>query len=668
MLDGLAPIGSNASTSIALAINASGHAVGVVSGGIGLSAARWDDTALKILDPYNGAPNNIAFAINDFDYAVGMSGGEETPVIWDPAGHVTRLPCASFGTAFAINNSRQVAGNCGSVAVRWDPSPDNPNDLTLMTMTVLPQVLGQDWSRAYGINDAGQIVGETGPGYGQYVVRWDGPQSTVLDTLPGTIASRASAINNSGYEAGFNAIESPGGGSSLLAVLWSPNVCGDGVRKGNEWCDDGNTVSNDGCEPVTCTITLETTGDTTVAAGGVVSTLGTNTGATPTDPVETRITSPAAGTVAITETTPSMAPDGFEFAPAGSGPIGQQVNISAPPATPESPLKIEFFIDLSQIPGGDINSIELSRDGILVPSCDEAAPVSPLLDTDGGGNLDAHDPCVRRELIPSSDPTNAPDDSKLTVFTTHASAWLMLVATTCGNGVVDAGEQCDDGPRNGTPASCCSATCTSSVGTPCDDGNLCTQTDQCNASGVCAGSNPITCAAGDACHAPETCNPASGVCMSVANIAPTDSDSDGTDDCQDACPNDSTKILPGFCGCGIPDTWSGILQPINADGSSIFKLGSTVPVKFALTGSCAVAVQGSLVAKLFVAKLTNNVAGTELEATSTSAADSGNTFRYDPTSAQYVFNLGTKSLSSGTWQLRIDLGDGAARTVRISLK
>jgi hypothetical protein len=69
-----------------------------------------------------------------------------------------------------------------------------------------------------------------------------------------------------------------------------------------------------------------------------------------------------------------------------------------------------------------------------------------------------------------------------------------------------------------------------------------------------------------------------------------------------------------------------------------------------------------------VAKISSGVVGTELEAASTSAADSGNTFRYDATSAQYIFNLGTKSLSQGTWQVRIDLGDGSTNLVLISLK
>jgi hypothetical protein len=109
--------------------------------------------------------------------------------------------------------------------------------------------------------------------------------------------------------------------------------------------------------------------------------------------------------------------------------------------------------------------------------------------------------------------------------------------------------------------------------------------------------------------------------------------------------------------------WSGILQPINADGSSVFKLGSTVPVKFQLTGASAGIT--SAAATLSLAKVSSNVVGTDIEAVSTSAATTGNAFRYD---GQYIFNLDTKGLSKGTWQLSINLGDGVSRTATISLK
>jgi hypothetical protein len=111
-------------------------------------------------------------------------------------------------------------------------------------------------------------------------------------------------------------------------------------------------------------------------------------------------------------------------------------------------------------------------------------------------------------------------------------------------------------------------------------------------------------------------------------------------------------------------SWSGVLQPINPDGTSIFKLGSTVPVKFALTGASQCLDGGNF--KLYLTKLSSAASGTEVEAVSTSAADSGNTFRYS--GGQYQFNLSTKGLTAGLWQLRIDLGDGSTNLVQFSLK
>jgi hypothetical protein len=112
--------------------------------------------------------------------------------------------------------------------------------------------------------------------------------------------------------------------------------------------------------------------------------------------------------------------------------------------------------------------------------------------------------------------------------------------------------------------------------------------------------------------------------------------------------------------------WYGFRPPINEDGSSVFKLGSTVPVKFKLAGGSA--GTSTAVAVLHLAKVTGAVLGSELEATSTSKADTGNLFRYDPTDDQYIYNLATKDLTAGTWRLRADLGDGIVHTVFISLR
>ncbi len=115
----------------------------------------------------------------------------------------------------------------------------------------------------------------------------------------------------------------------------------------------------------------------------------------------------------------------------------------------------------------------------------------------------------------------------------------------------------------------------------------------------------------------------------------------------------------------VTAAWSNVLQPVNADGSSIFKLGSTVPVKFQLTGASA--------------GITN------LVRPPVPAAGRRRGHRNRPRghldlernhrqpvplrdSGQYIFNLNTKTLSAGTYQLRIDLGDGVLRTVNISLR
>jgi hypothetical protein len=107
--------------------------------------------------------------------------------------------------------------------------------------------------------------------------------------------------------------------------------------------------------------------------------------------------------------------------------------------------------------------------------------------------------------------------------------------------------------------------------------------------------------------------------------------------------------------------WSGVLAPVTNGGT--YKQGSTIPVKFALTGASSAVT--NLQATLWVRKVSSAAAG-EAVAVSTSAATTGNLFRY--TDGQYLFNLNTKPLQVGTYELRIDLGDGVPHTVTITLR
>lgn len=85
-----------------------------------------------------------------------------------------------------------------------------------------------------------------------------------------------------------------------------------------------------------------------------------------------------------------------------------------------------------------------------------------------------------------------------------AGGTLVCDASTCGDGTLDAGEQCDDGNR--ADGDCCASDCTfEASGAACtDDASACT-TDHCDGAGACVHA-AITC---DACLA---CDPALG-CM-----------------------------------------------------------------------------------------------------------------------------------------------------------
>ncbi|MCH8920266.1 MAG: DNRLRE domain-containing protein [Chloroflexi bacterium] len=139
-----------------------------------------------------------------------------------------------------------------------------------------------------------------------------------------------------------------------------------------------------------------------VAAGGTVTTDTEADGATAADQLETWVTSPNAGTVTIIEraATPSPPPE-FTF-------LGQEVIITAPNATAADPLVIKFRIDATLVPPGeDENTIDIFKDGVLVPNCD----------TFPGSTTAAPDPCVTDRVLLGD------GDVEITVLTSTASGW-----------------------------------------------------------------------------------------------------------------------------------------------------------------------------------------------------------------------------------------------------
>jgi hypothetical protein len=105
-----------------------------------------------------------------------------------------------------------------------------------------------------------------------------------------------------------------------------------------------------------------------------------------------------------------------------------------------------------------------------------------------------------------------------------------------------------------------------------------------------------------------------------------------------------------------------ILPPINADGTSVFKLGSTVPVKFKVCDANGNPISDpSAVFATGYGSITllNTVRGTVDNVNETTYTDIPDVaFRY--TGSQWIFNMATSNLTKGTtYTFHINLKNGS---------
>ena len=114
--------------------------------------------------------------------------------------------------------------------------------------------------------------------------------------------------------------------------------------------------------------------------------------------------------------------------------------------------------------------------------------------------------------------------------------------------------------------------------------------------------------------------------------------------------------------------FGGILPPFKPDdGTSVFKLGRTIPVKFQLWDSTGDFVSSAM-AEILWEKTGEETSGTEEGEFSTVIATTGDQFRYDDIDNQYIFNLSTKTLSTGTWKITIIVNGSGSYSEEIVLK
>jgi uncharacterized protein len=114
---------------------------------------------------------------------------------------------------------------------------------------------------------------------------------------------------------------------------------------------------------------------------------------------------------------------------------------------------------------------------------------------------------------------------------------------------------------------------------------------------------------------------------------------------------------------------SGVLQPINANGTSVFKYNSTIPVKISFA-DCDGSTPANLAPTIKLTMISGSTPGLPInEPISTSAADTSGIMRFSTN--QYIYNLATKPLpdSSATYKITITIpSNGQTVTVNFGLR
>jgi probable HAF family extracellular repeat protein len=147
--------------------------------------------------PLGSGTESYAYGINDAGTVVGNTyiGGQSNATIWTSSG-ATLLGANTYATA--INNSGEVTGSNGQAFVVVDGQVQS-----------LATLSGLEWSAAYGINDAGEAVGDGELSNGTFRGLIWSPDGTVvlLGTLGGA-SSQATGVNSNGEVVGFASLAS----------------------------------------------------------------------------------------------------------------------------------------------------------------------------------------------------------------------------------------------------------------------------------------------------------------------------------------------------------------------------------------------------------------------------------------------------------------------------
>ncbi len=121
--------------------------------------------------------------------------------------------------------------------------------------------------------------------------------------------------------------------------------------------------------------------------------------------------------------------------------------------------------------------------------------------------------------------------------------------------------------------------------------------------------------------------------------------------------------------------WSGFLQPIDdlvanpSDTPSVFKAGSTVPVKLQLKAASGQTLQAST-SPIWLPPQKGSALNSSIDESIYSApGTTGNTFKWDPATSQYQYNWKTDKSQTGNWyKIFVKLDDGTIKSVVVGVK
>jgi hypothetical protein len=114
-------------------------------------------------------------------------------------------------------------------------------------------------------------------------------------------------------------------------------------------------------------------------------------------------------------------------------------------------------------------------------------------------------------------------------------------------------------------------------------------------------------------------------------------------------------------------TFAGFLQP-SSSGKAMY--GRVLPVKFQLkdsTGNSVANVAATLELQKYVANAPEE-SSKMIAATSTGGSNTGNVFRYDDKAGQYIYNLDTRELAPGRWQLTVAVEGEGTHSIFVELR